>query len=138
MEEKTPSHKLCVFLVRNYFFFNYVTTEGAISHNVLYQQQLSIARYKVIVCMLTITLRNYQKCPVPLTTGSFQSQHYSKEIFTCCLLQISLSLSIFFPDGYPYQSYIIPLRHHIYQERCFTCLNLYVITIFPRSGRRRS
>ena len=26
---------------------NYVTTEGAVSHNVLYYQQLSIARYQV-------------------------------------------------------------------------------------------
>ena len=66
MEEKTPlSHKLCAFrclnsrpqlrsriqfniLVRNYFFLkNYVTSEGAVSHNVLYYQQLSIARYQV-------------------------------------------------------------------------------------------
>ena len=32
----------------NYLFLkNYVTSEGAISHNVLYYQQLSIARYKV-------------------------------------------------------------------------------------------
>ena len=65
MEEKTPlSHKLCFqmpwirrkkglklnsdILVRNYFFLkNYVTSEGAVSHNVLYYQQLSIARYQV-------------------------------------------------------------------------------------------
>ena len=32
----------------NYFFLeNYVTSEGAVSHNVLYYQQLSIARYEV-------------------------------------------------------------------------------------------
>ena len=31
-----------------YFFReNYVTSEGAVSHNVLYYQQLSIARYQV-------------------------------------------------------------------------------------------
>ena len=31
-----------------YFFLeNYITLEGAISHNVLYYQQLSITRYKV-------------------------------------------------------------------------------------------
>ena len=67
MEEKTPlSHEVVCFqmlefetsrwgleinsniLVRNYFFLeNYVTSEGAVSHNVLYYQQLSIARYQV-------------------------------------------------------------------------------------------
>ena len=35
-------------LVENYFFLkNYVTSEGAVSHNVLYYQQLSIACYQV-------------------------------------------------------------------------------------------
>ena len=34
--------------VKNYFFLkNYTTSEGAVSHNVLYYQQLSIARYQV-------------------------------------------------------------------------------------------
>ena len=34
--------------VENYFFLeNYVTSEGAASHNVLYYQQLSIACYQV-------------------------------------------------------------------------------------------
>ena len=34
--------------VENYFFFeNYVTSEGAVSHNVLYYQQLLITRYQV-------------------------------------------------------------------------------------------
>ena len=74
MEEKTPlSHKLkhpcrisCVLsdawiwdlswglefnsniLVRNYFFLkDYNTLEEAVSQNVLYYQQLSIARYQV-------------------------------------------------------------------------------------------
>ena len=70
MEEKTPlSHEVVCFqmldfetsksnsevsksnsniLVENYFFLeNYVTSEGAVSHNVLYYQQLSIARYQV-------------------------------------------------------------------------------------------
>ena len=33
---------------RIYFFLkNYVTPEGAVSHNVVYYQQLSIARYQV-------------------------------------------------------------------------------------------
>ena len=37
-----------VYWVRNYLFLkNYVTSEGAVSHNVLYYQQLSIARYQV-------------------------------------------------------------------------------------------
>ena len=47
-------------IVRNYFFLkNYVTLEGAVSHNVLYYQQLSIDRYQVVF-MLTIILSNYQ------------------------------------------------------------------------------
>ena len=34
--------------VRNYFFLkNYVTYEGAVSHNVLYYKQLSIVHYQV-------------------------------------------------------------------------------------------
>ena len=34
--------------VENYFFLkNYSTSEGAVSHNVLYYQQLSITRYQV-------------------------------------------------------------------------------------------
>ena len=63
MEEKTLSHKVVCMLyfgplnlilrsqikfVENYFFLeNYVTSEGAVSHNVLYYQQLSIACYQV-------------------------------------------------------------------------------------------
>ena len=35
------------FLVRYLFLKNYVTSGGAVSHNVLYYQQLTIARYKV-------------------------------------------------------------------------------------------
>ena len=41
------------------FSKNNVTSEGAVSHNVVYYQQLSIARYQVII-MLTIILSNYQ------------------------------------------------------------------------------
>ena len=38
---------LIIILVRNYFFLkNYVSSEGAVSHNVLYYQQLSIAGAK--------------------------------------------------------------------------------------------
>ena len=64
MKEKTPlSHEVVhfrmldfensaevsksieVFLLRNYFFLkNYGTSEGAVCHNVLYYQLLSIAR----------------------------------------------------------------------------------------------
>ena len=66
MEQKHPSHtKLCAFrflnsgpqdlILRsrnqnrgNYFLLkNYVTSKGAVNHNVLYYQQLSVARYKV-------------------------------------------------------------------------------------------
>ena len=64
MEEKTPlSHEVVCFqmlgfgtpksnsnnLVENNFFFleNYATSEGAVFHNVLYYQQLSITRYQV-------------------------------------------------------------------------------------------
>ena len=34
--------------MENYFFLkNYITSEGAVSHNVLYYQQLSVAPYQV-------------------------------------------------------------------------------------------
>ena len=34
--------------MRNYLFLKiYITSEGAVSHNVLYYQQLSVARYQV-------------------------------------------------------------------------------------------
>ena len=36
--------------MENYFFLeNYVTSETAVSHNVLYYQQLSIDRYQAIL-----------------------------------------------------------------------------------------
>ena len=47
-------------LVRNYFFLKNVTSEGAVSHNVLYYQQLSIAHYQVSFFMLIIILSSYQ------------------------------------------------------------------------------
>ena len=68
MKEKTPlSHEVVCFVMldfetsnskkiwglkikfeENYFFLkNYVTSEGAISHNVLYYQPLHITRYQV-------------------------------------------------------------------------------------------
>ena len=37
-----------IVLVRNYFSQNNVTSGGAVSHNVLYYQQLSVAHYQVI------------------------------------------------------------------------------------------
>ena len=43
-----PSKRLQIIWVRNYLFLkNFVTYEGAVSHNVLYCQQLSIACYQV-------------------------------------------------------------------------------------------
>ena len=46
---KTTSAEVFFFLVRNYLFLkNYVTSEGAVSHTVLYYQQLSITRYQLI------------------------------------------------------------------------------------------
>ena len=39
---------LLIISVRNYLFLkNYATSEGAVSHNVLYYQQLSNGRYQV-------------------------------------------------------------------------------------------
>ena len=48
-----PNERLQSFniQVRNYLFLiNYTTSEEAVSHNVLYYQQLSIARYQVSFC----------------------------------------------------------------------------------------
>jgi hypothetical protein len=79
LKKNTPlSHKLCfqmlelssrefssnIILLRNYSFLKNYTSEGAVSHNVLYYQQLSISRYQVIF-LLTIILNNYPKYPVP-------------------------------------------------------------------------
>ena len=55
MEEKAPLLQMLEFnsniLVRNYFFLeSYITSEGAVSHNVLYYQQLSVSRYQVSFC----------------------------------------------------------------------------------------
>jgi hypothetical protein len=53
MKEKTPLlDKFVCFqlgiLVRKYLFLkNYVTSEGVVSHNVLFYEQLSNARYQV-------------------------------------------------------------------------------------------
>ena len=57
VKEKIPlSHEVVCFQMLdfdtsksnwNIFLENYVTSEGAVSHNVLYYQQLSITRYQV-------------------------------------------------------------------------------------------
>ena len=49
--------------LRNYFFLkNYIPSEGAISHNVLLYQQLSVARYQVTFFMLTTILSIISPC----------------------------------------------------------------------------
>ena len=86
MKEKTPlSHKVMCFKMLDFETSNsklevsksnswkitsfsktiYVTSEGAVSHNVLYYQPLPITRYQVRF-MLIIILSNYQQCPLPL------------------------------------------------------------------------
>ena len=55
-------------LVRNYLCLkNYATSEGVVSHNVLYYQQLSVAHYQVN-CYANIFFSYYRKCPVPLNS----------------------------------------------------------------------
>ena len=70
--------KYFIIRVRNFLFLkNHVTSEVAFSHNVLYNQQLSIARYQVSF-ILTVILSNYQwlsrtqskyKCSVVVLTS---------------------------------------------------------------------
>ena len=61
--------KVCglkIKLVERYFFLkNYVTSEVAVSHSVLYYQQLSIVTRKVF--MLTIILSN-----IPIVSTAFK------------------------------------------------------------------
>ena len=45
------------YVENDFFLENYVTSEGAVSHNVLYYQPLPITRYQVF--MLIIILSNY-------------------------------------------------------------------------------
>ena len=48
----------------NYFLFEkYVTSEGAISHNVLYYQTLPITRITKKGFLIIISLGTYQQCP---------------------------------------------------------------------------
>ena len=52
--------------MRNYFFLKiYATSEGAVSHNVLYYQQLSNAHYQVSFKLIFV-LSNYQMRTFPL------------------------------------------------------------------------
>ena len=51
LDFETSNSKLEIKFVENYFFFeNYVTSEGAVSHNVLYYQPLTITRYQARFC----------------------------------------------------------------------------------------
>ena len=55
--------------MENYFFLKkYVTSEGAVSHNVLYYQQLSITHYQ-----LRFYANNYFECPLPLSKILYHS-----------------------------------------------------------------
>ena len=48
MNNKMLQLKPFIIWVRNNLFLkNYITSEGTVSHNILYYQQLSIARYQV-------------------------------------------------------------------------------------------
>ena len=52
--------------VRNNLLKNNVTSEGVVSHNVLYCQQLSLGRNQVGFMLVHVySLGNYQACPVP-------------------------------------------------------------------------
>ena len=58
-------------LVGNYFFLeNYFTSEGAVSHNVLYYQQLSITRYQV-----RFYANNYFE-KLPIVSTAFKGHQY--------------------------------------------------------------
>ena len=77
MKEKTPlSHEVVcsdaqsieIKIVENYFFFleNYVTSEGAVSHNGLILSTLHLLVTKLVFMLLAIILSNYQQYPVPV------------------------------------------------------------------------
>ena len=60
-------------IVENDFFLeNYVTSEGAVSHNVLYYQQLSITRYQV-----SFYANNNLYCPLPILSTAFNVFNHS-------------------------------------------------------------
>ena len=59
-----------IFFVEMYFFLeNYVTSEGAVYHNVFYYQQLSIACYQV-----SFYANNYFEL-LPIEFSTFKSQY---------------------------------------------------------------
>ena len=58
MERKKSNSNI---LRENYFFpQNYVTSEGAISNNVLYYQPIPVSRFQVIIYDIIIIFSNYQ------------------------------------------------------------------------------
>ena len=57
-----------ILVINNFFLKNDVTSEGAVSHNVLYHQHFSISPL-----MLATILSNYQWYPVPLTMNFIHS-----------------------------------------------------------------
>ena len=64
LRRATQTRGVSPFWVINYFLKNYVTSEEAVSHNVLYYQHLSITDQ---VSFYANIMNNYQTCPVPLT-----------------------------------------------------------------------
>ena len=59
------------FEIRNYpLSQNYVTSEGAVFHNVLYNQQLFIAHYQLSFYANNYFDQNQTSCPVPFETRS--------------------------------------------------------------------
>ena len=67
--------------MRNYFFLKkYVTSEGAVSHNVLYYEPLPVTKY---VFMQTFILSKQIYLPAPLYQQSTPSWHPD---FFCCNL----------------------------------------------------
>ena len=67
--QKASGLKYFSIWVRNYHFLkNYVTSEGSVTHNVLYYQQLSIARYH-----LSFYANNYFEY-LPIVSSAFKKQ----------------------------------------------------------------
>ena len=79
-EKNTLVGRICVLLDRKkrlqvFYYFseklpllkNYITSEGAISHSVLYYQQLSpLLVTKSVLKLILFVLSNYQTCTFPL------------------------------------------------------------------------
>ena len=64
--EKGSSWSILLIEWDNFLVLKNYAIEGAVFYNVLYYQQLPVARIPSNFFMLTISLSNYQKCPVPL------------------------------------------------------------------------